>query len=132
MTPFAEHLENLSFLPDWESRYAYILELAASLPPMDAGLKTDGSLVRGCTSQVWLVGGFGANGKLNMQVDSDALLVKGLLALVYSAYQGATREEILALDVPTQLDTVGLTQHLSPNRRNGLASVVQRIRTLSQ
>ena len=98
---------------------------------MQDGLKTDGSLVRGCTSQVWLVGGFDGEGRLQMQVDSDALLVKGLLALVVSAYAGKTRTEIAKLDVAAELERVGLMQHLSPNRRSGLVSVVQRIQTLS-
>ena len=131
MTAFSEHVENLGYLPDWEGRYEYILDLGKSLPPMAEGLKTEGSLVRGCTSQVWLVGGFDSEGKLQVQVDSDALLVKGLLALVVSAYAGKTREEVAAMDVAGELERVGLMQHLSPNRRNGLVSVVQRMRELA-
>ncbi len=127
-------LEDLALFPDWESRYGYVIDLAKQLPPMPENDKTEESKVRGCTSQVWLTHTWsnpGEGGVLSLHLDSDALIVKGLLALVYQAYNGLTRAQIREVNLPALLEPTGLLQNLSPNRRNGFASVVARVRALA-
>lgn len=128
--PFATILADLPLLPDWESRYGYVLELARELPPMPEALKVEANLVRGCTAQVWLVATWAPDDTLDLQLASDALLVQGLLAVVHAAYHGQSRTALKALDFLGLLTPTGLLAHLSPNRRNGLASVVARLHGL--
>lgn len=125
-----EALETLTLLPDWEQRYTYLIELARTLPPMPESEKTADTKVPGCTSQVWLTYSW-TDDKLNFHVDSDALIVKGLMALTHLAYNHQTRAAIQATNLPELLAPTNLLQHLSPNRRNGFASVVARIQTLA-
>lgn len=130
LPPFAEMVATLADLPTWEDKYGYVIELGQNLPPMLEALKTDGALVRGCTSRVWMVAGFGEEGTLNLLLDSDAVIVRGLLALVHAAAAGRTRAELAALDIEAALAPTGLFQNLSPNRRNGLASVIARLKEI--
>ena len=130
MTTLPEALETLSLLPDWEQRYTYVIELARGLPPMPDAEKTEANLVPGCTSRVWLTVSWNGE-KTDIHLDSDALIVKGLMALVHAAYNAKTREEIAALDLPELLKPTHLMQHLSPNRRNGFVSVVKRLQALA-
>jgi cysteine desulfuration protein SufE len=127
---FATILADLPLLPDWESRYAYVLELARDLPPMSDTLKVEQNLVRGCTAQVWLVASWAPDDTLQLQLASDALLVQGLLAVVHAAHHGQPRTALATLDFLGLLAPTGLLAHLSPNRRNGLASVVARLQGL--
>ncbi|MBI1309284.1 MAG: hypothetical protein GC129_05500 [Proteobacteria bacterium] len=126
-----EALETLQLLPDWESRYAFIIELAKQLPPMPQDEKVPANIVRGCTSQVWLTHSFDANTHLHLNLDSDALIVRGLLALVHLAYNNQPRAQLAAINLPSQLAQSKLLEHLSPNRRNGFASVVATVSALS-
>jgi cysteine desulfuration protein SufE len=126
---FTDVLTELASLPDWEARYEYIIDLGRSLPPMPSALQTEATRVRGCTAQVWLVPGTDAAGCLSLLLASDALIVQGLLAVVHAAYRGVPLEQVAAVNFLEALASAGLTQHLSPNRRNGLASVVQRVQT---
>lgn len=130
-TTLAEATETLSLLPDWEQRYTYVIELADTLPPMPQAEKTEANKVRGCTSQVWLTHTWNT-GKLNLHLDSDALIVKGLLALIYAAYNGKTAAEVQSLNLQQALESTHLLQHLSPNRRSGFASVIARIQSLAK
>ena len=130
MTTLHEALETLSLLPDWENRYTYLIELARTLPAMPPESKTDSALVPGCTSRVWLVVGWNTD-KTDIHLDSDALIVRGLMALVYLAYNGKTREEIATVNLPELIAPTNLLQHLSPNRRNGFANVVKMLRSLA-
>jgi cysteine desulfuration protein SufE len=127
--------ETFAFLDDWEERYAYIIELGKLLPHMDDALKTDGSLVRGCTSRVWIVTRETTNeaGELSVDIvaDSDAQIVRGLIAILTLLYSGKPKAEILEIDAESFLAKLGLDQHLSPSRRNGLFSMVERIRALA-
>ena len=120
-------IETLSFFDSWEDRYRYIIDLGRELPPMDPALHTDERLVRGCQSQVW-IDVTREDGRLQLAVDSDAFIVKGLLALILAAYNNRSAEEILAFDVDGYFETLGLMQHLSPTRGNGLRAMVGRIR----
>lgn len=123
---------DFALLDDWEDRYRYIIELGRALPPMDAALKTEASKVRGCASQVWLVSrtakGPGTQTHLAFEGDSDAHIVRGLIAILFAVYQDKTAAEILALDAQAAFAALGLKEHLTPQRSNGLASMVERIR----
>lgn len=124
-------LETLGFFDSWEDRYKYIIDLGRDLPPMPAALHTDDRLVRGCQSQVWIDTQLD-NGRLQLSVDSDAFIVKGLLALVLAAYNNRTPPEILAFDIDSYFAQLDLLRHLSPTRGNGLRSMVQRIQDIAR
>ncbi len=130
MTTLTEALETLTLLPDWENRYTYLIELARKLPAMPEAEKTEATLVPGCTSRVWLVVGWNDD-KTDIHLDSDALIVRGLMALVHLAYNGKTREEISSINLPQLVAPTNLLQHLSPNRRNGFASVLNTLQSLA-
>jgi cysteine desulfuration protein SufE len=122
-----ELIDNFDFLGDWEERFGYLMELGRDLEPLADAEKTEASKVRGCVSQVWMVGE-ARDGRLYFRGDSDAHIVKGLIAVVLIALSGKTPVEILAVDVQAVFVKLGLDSHLSPNRRNGFASMVTRIR----
>ncbi|WP_439542572.1 SufE family protein [Hyphomicrobium sp.] len=129
---------DFELLDDWEDRYRYIIELGRTLKPLPDALRTEATKVRGCTSQVWLASEVGAgsdgvvsNGNgpvLHFQGDSDAHIVRGLVAIIFALYDGKTAREILAIEPETVFSALGLKDHLSPQRSNGLASMVERIR----
>lgn len=119
-------IDSLGFFDNWEERYKYIIDLGKELPEMDASLRTDDYLVRGCQSQVWLVDEWRAD-KLFFQADSDAFIVKGLLGVVLAAFNGKTPGEILAFNIDAYFTQLDLLQHLSSTRGNGLKSMVKRI-----
>jgi len=115
-----------SALTDWEDRYKRIIALARDLPPMPDELKTDERKVRGCSSTVWLHAERDGD-RVTYLADSDAVLVRGLVALLLKVYSGQRAEEILATQ-PTFIERIGLNQNLSPNRANGLTAMVTQIR----
>jgi cysteine desulfuration protein SufE len=123
----ADITENLGFFDSWEDRYRYIIDLGRELPAMDAALHSEERLVRGCQSQVWIDVTEDA-GRLQLAVDSDAFIVKGLLGVLLAAYNNRSPREILAFDVDAYFEELGLMQHLSPTRGNGLRAMVARIR----
>ena len=129
----AELIDNFTFLDDWEDRFRYLIDLGRKLEPMDESLKTEETKVRGCTSQVWIVDQVrpGPPPTLHFVADSDAHIVKGLIAVLLSIYDGRTPAEILAVDIKQAIGQLGFEQHLSPNRANGLYSMVERIRALA-
>jgi|TARA_R110002124_G_scaffold64985_2_gene177558 cysteine desulfuration protein SufE len=127
----SELIENFSFFDDWEDRYSYLIDLGDKLPPMDAALKNDINYVRGCTSKVWMVGHFDDNGLLNILADSDAKIVRGLVAILFSIYTGKNKTEIKATDITDIFTQLGLEGHLSPSRRNGFYAMVERIQTIA-
>lgn len=119
-------VETLSFFDSWEDRYKYIIDLGRELPELDAAERTDNNLVRGCQSQVWLVSREQGD-KLYFDADSDAFIVKGLLAVVLAAYNAKTRKEIQAFPIEDYFEQLNLLKHLSPTRGNGLKAMVSRI-----
>ncbi len=125
-----ELVEDFALFDDWEERYRYLIDLGRKLPPMDEALKTDENMVRGCTSRVWMVGRV-EEGKLFFVADSDAHIVRGLIALLSMAYNGKTLEEIRNIDIDAAFKEIGLDQHLSPNRRNGFFAMVERIKAIT-
>lgn len=124
-------IENFSLLDDWEARYQYLIDLGRDLPPMDDALKTDGTLVRGCTSRVWMVAEQRGGGRYHFLADSDAHIVRGLVAVLLSAYQDKTAAEIAAVNIDDAFARMGLSDNLSPNRRNGFFAMVEQIRGFS-
>lgn len=129
----AEVIDNFSFLDDWDERFRYLIDLGRKLPPMDEALKTEETKVRGCTSQVWIIDEVlpGTPPRLQFRADSDAHIVKGLIAVLLSIYDNRSPEEILAVDIKSAIGELGFAEHLSPNRANGLFSMVERIRQLA-
>lgn len=123
-------VETLSFFDSWEDRYRYIIDLGKDLPAMDDALKTDERIVRGCQSQVWLVDEVDGD-QIRFQADSDAHIVRGLLAIVLAAYNGKTRQQILDFDTEAYFSQLDLVKHLSPTRGNGLRAMVARIKDIA-
>jgi cysteine desulfuration protein SufE len=127
-----EILDNFSLLDEWDDRYRYVIELGRTLPPIDEATRIDANKVQGCASQVWLATTMtprGANGPiLTFAGDSDAHIVRGLIAILFALYSGKPAREILNIDALAQFDRLGLREHLTPQRSNGLRSMVERIR----
>lgn len=120
-------IETLGFFDSWEDRYRYIIDLGKQLPSMQDSLKTDQRLLKGCQSQVWIEVS-GNQQQLFFAVDSDAHIVRGLLALVLCAYNSKSAQQILDFPIEDYFSQLDLLQHLSPIRGNGLRSMVTRIR----
>lgn len=128
---FSDIAENLSFLDDWEDRYRYLIELGQSLPPLDDAEKSADNKVHGCVSQVWLAAEpikSKAGTAVNFRGDSDAMIVKGLVAVLIALYSGRPAAEIAEIDAIAKLDELGLREHLTTQRSNGLAAMVERMR----
>jgi cysteine desulfuration protein SufE len=123
-------VEALSFFDSWEDRYKYIIDLGKELPALPPEHRTEGNLVRGCQSQVWLTHRQ-EGGRLYFEADSDAFIVRGLLGVVLAAYNGRTPQEIQAFDITAYFDSLNLLKHLSATRGNGLQAMVQRIKALA-
>jgi cysteine desulfuration protein SufE len=126
-----EIIDDIAFFDDWEQRYQYIIDLGKSIPPMDESLKTDESLVRGCQSSVWLMC-TEHDGKLQFQVNSDAIIVNGLLALVMAVFNNKTKEHILAFDIDGYFKELDLERHLTHTRGNGLRAIIAKIRAIAK
>ncbi|WP_439634230.1 SufE family protein [Glycocaulis sp.] len=122
-------VDEFDFLGDWEERYRYLIEMGRALEPLSAQEHSDANRVQGCVSQVWLVLGKDGEGRLVIRGDSDAHIVKGLVALLIRLYAGRPPAEVAAIDAREVLVRIGLGEHLSPQRSNGLASMVARIRS---
>jgi cysteine desulfuration protein SufE len=128
---FQKLAEDFDFLDDWEDRYRYVIELGKSLPPLDDAERTDANKVRGCASQVWLVSeaDLGEDPVLWFRGDSDAHIVRGLIALLLALYSGLPAREIATADPEAAFAKLGLREHLSSQRSNGLSAMVARIRS---
>lgn len=120
-------VEDFTFLDDWEDRYMHVIDMGKALPPLSANEKSDVNKVKGCVSQVWLITEK-KDGKLTFRGDSDAHIVKGLVAIVLQIYSGRTPTEIQTLDAEPILMELGLAEHLSPQRSNGLRAMILRIK----
>lgn len=128
---FEEVVEDFSFLEDWEDRYRMVIELGKSMPSMEDALKMPATRVEGCASQVWLHMA-SKDGRFHFQGDSDALIVKGLIALLHRLYDGVALADLPGIDARAELDRLGLSAHLSAQRSNGLAAMIERIRAQAQ
>lgn len=119
-------IREFELLEDWPERYKYIIKLGMKLEPLDETYKTEDNLVRGCQSQVWLATDL-KDGKVFFKADSDAAITKGLVALMVRFYSGQTPETILTVN-PDFIQKIGMAQHLSPTRSNGLASMIKQMK----
>ncbi|MCQ2913905.1 MAG: SufE family protein [Alphaproteobacteria bacterium] len=126
----AELEDNFSFLDDWEARYSYLIELGNQLPKLADEDKNDANKVDGCMSQVWLKTKVDGD-VLTFDGESDAHIVRGLIAVLQIMLSGKTKSEILNTDVPSVFAKLGLDAHLSPTRRNGFFSMVERIKQVA-
>ena len=124
-------IDSLGFFDAWDDRYQYIIELGRELPPLDEAFHTEDRLVRGCQSQVWLKADM-EDGLMQLSVDSDAFIVKGLLGVVLAAYNNKTPRDILDFDIDGYFGQLDLMRHLSPIRGNGLRAMVTRIREVAE
>ncbi len=124
---FEEIAETFEFLDDWEDRYRHVIELGRAMPPLEEALKVPATKVEGCASQVWLVPRVEA-GRFDFRGDSDAMIVKGLIAILHALYAGEPVEEVPRIDAGGELARLGLNEHLSSQRSNGLRAMVDRIR----
>ena len=118
-----------AFFDSWEEKYRFIIDLGREVEPLPDAMRSEDNLVRGCQSQVWLSATYDAEAnRLRLAIDSDAHIVRGLIAIVLAAYDGRTPAEILAFDIEALFDELQLLNHLSPTRGNGLRAMVGRVR----
>ncbi len=136
MTAITEIVENFELLDEWDDRYRYVIELGRTLRPLPDSAHIDANKVQGCASQVWLLTHVKPNGSsgpvLSFEGDSDAHIVRGLIAILFALYSGKSAGEILTTDALALFDSIGLRENLTPQRSNGLRSMVERIRTEAQ
>ena len=126
----AHIIEDFSMYDEWLDKYEYLIELGKNLESFPEELKTEDRLIKGCQSRVWLDARM-ENSKLIFSADSDAIITKGIISLLISVYSGRTAEEIVSDDF-SFIDSLGLRENLSPTRANGLASMIETIRTIAQ
>lgn len=132
MTDIDDIIDNFSLLDEWDDRYRYLIELGRELPPLAPQAHSDANKVQGCASQVWLDTAVRPNGAggpvLVFEGDSDAHIVRGLIAILFAMYSGRSAKDILAADAVALFEKLGLREHLTPQRSNGFRSMVERIR----
>lgn len=131
---FEEIADTFEFLDDWEDRYRHVIDMGKAMPPLDEALRVPATKVDGCASQVWLypqIEGSGPEARFDFQGESDAMIVRGLIAVLHALYGGASAREVLAVDAPAELARLGLHDHLSAQRSNGVRAMVERIRKLA-
>ena len=131
---FDDIAETFDFLDDWEDRYRHVIEIGRELAPMDDALKVPANKVDGCASQVWIypqIQGQGPDARFDFLGDSDALIVRGLIAVLHALYSGRTLDEVGQVDAAAALARLGLDGHLSSQRSNGVRAMVARLRALA-
>ncbi len=124
---FEDLAETFDFLDDWEDRYRHVIDLGKAMPALDDSFKVPALKVQGCASQVWLRPMIDA-GRFQFQGDSDAMIVRGLIAVLHALYSGVPLSDVAQIDATAELGRLGLNEHLSSQRSNGLRAMVQRIR----
>lgn len=127
---FEDIADTFEFLDDWEDRYRHVIELGKAMPAMPDALKVPATKVEGCASQVWIHPRIEA-GRFDFEGDSDAMIVRGLIAVLHALYAGLTPSEAQGVDAPAELARLGLDRHLSSQRSNGVRAMVQRIREVT-
>ncbi|WP_410219291.1 SufE family protein [Paracoccus sp. (in: a-proteobacteria)] len=127
---FEDIAETFDFLEDWEERYRHVIELGKAMPPLDPAFQVPATKVDGCASQVWILPRID-NGRFDFQGESDALIVRGLIAVLHALYSGVPLTEVERIDAQAALARLGLDEHLSAQRSNGVRAMVQRIRQLA-
>lgn len=132
---FEDIVETFGFFDDWEDRYRHVIEMGKALPPLDDSQRIPATKVEGCASQVWIVPeihGEGPGARLTFQGDSDAMIVKGLIAILHALYSGETVAEAQRIDAEAELGRLNLHEHLSSQRSNGLRAMVARLRAIAR
>ena len=127
---FEELVEDFEFLEDWEDRYRHVIDQGKSMNPLAEALRVPATKVDGCASQVWLHASF-EDGKLHFDGASDAMIVSGLIAVLRTLYNGLSPVDVLAVDARAEMGRLGLNDHLSAQRSNGLRAMIERIRTVA-
>lgn len=127
---FEDIVADFAFLDDWEDRYRHLIDLGRAMPALDAAVKVPAIKVDGCASQVWLLPRL-TDTQMGFQGDSDAMIVRGLIAVLHALYDGVPLDQVGAVDAGAELARLGLDQHLSAQRSNGVRAMVDRIRTLA-
>lgn len=131
---FEDIVETFEFLDDWEERYRHVIDLGKAMEPLEEALRVPATKVDGCASQVWLVPEFegqGADAVFTFRGDSDAMIVRGLIAILHALYSGLDVSSVLKVDAAAELARLGLDEHLSSQRSNGVRAMVGRIRKLA-
>ena len=131
---FDEIIEDFEFLDDWEDRYRYIIELGKKMSPLENAMKVASTKVDGCASQVWIVPKISGSGDMklfNFIGDSDAMIVRGLIAILSALYSNITVKEAIEIDANVEFRKLGLTDHLSAQRSNGLSSMIERLKLIA-
>ncbi|AZY93431.1 MULTISPECIES: SufE family protein [Paracoccus] len=127
---FEDIAETFDFLDDWEDRYRHLIEMGKALPPMDSAVQVPATKVDGCASQVWILPRIEGR-SFDFQGDSDALIVRGLIAVLHALYAGLPVDQVEAVDAQAALARLGLDEHLSAQRSNGVRAMIARIRQLA-
>ena len=124
---FEDLVDTFEFLDDWEDRYRHVIDMGKAMPPLEEALRVPATKVDGCASQVWLVPQV-KDGTFTFRGESDAMIVRGLIAVLLTLYDDQPVKDVLAIDAPAELGRLGLNDHLSAQRSNGLRAMVERIR----
>ena len=127
----AELIDDFSFFENWEDKYQYLIDLGRNVPKMDEKLKVDENKLKGCQSVVYFSNSVNNDGSINFMANSDAAIVQGLIALMLKVYSGRKPQEILDIDI-NFLEQIGLDEHLSPTRKNGLSSLISSIKNAAK
>lgn len=131
---FEDLAETFDFLDDWEDRYRHVIEIGKAMPPLDEAFRVPATKVTGCASQVWILPrleGSGPTARFDFQGESDAMIVRGLIAILHALYSGLTAAEVGRVDAVAELGRLGLNEHLSSQRSNGVRAMVERIRAVA-
>ena len=132
---FEDIAETFEFLEDWEDRYRHVIDMGKAMSPLEEAFRVPATKVDGCASQVWLlpeIEGAGAGAVFKFRGESDAMIVRGLIAVLHALYDGLTVSEVLEVDATAELGRLGLNDHLSAQRSNGLRAMIQRVRDLAR
>lgn len=132
---FEDIAETFEFLEDWEDRYRHVIDMGKAMPPLDPAFRVPATKVDGCASQVWLrpmIEGTGPDARFDFQGASDAMIVSGLIAVLHALYGGLSAREALGVDAQAELARLGLQDHLSAQRSNGVRAMVGRLRSLAE
>ncbi|MCU0900889.1 MAG: SufE family protein [Cypionkella sp.] len=127
---FEDIADTFDFLDDWEDRYRHVIDLGRAMPPLPEEFRVPALKVDGCASQVWLRPML-ADGRFDFQGDSDAMIVRGLIAILHALYSGVPVAEVAAIDAQAELGRLGLNDHLSSQRSNGVRAMIERIRSVA-
>ena len=131
---FEDIVDTFEFLEDWEDRYRHVIDMGKAMAPLDEAFKVPATKVDGCASQVWLrpmIDGTGPSATFHFEGESDAMIVRGLIAVLHALYDGVNVTDVAKIDAPAELARLGLHDHLSAQRSNGLRAMVERIRLLA-